>query len=509
MEVTAIYDWEGNLSTYQWDNMSVPIAEGNRHYRMIKDAIADGTCIINEPLIEEVTAAYDRKGNLSGYRWNHIFIPVPIDESRQFYRMVKRAIEDGSCIIKEPDPIQADKPVLKVETLIFCIFFDRPWPHLKSSYQGEMSYQSNDEAESRTYAFRLINVSSTGELDRFDLLFDFHPGISKEQFPIEFPLQSGILELEVPVRYLQKLFRNEKSQLEEDMIGFIDSIVMPHLWESGRSEPETKYLISLGVFYLGNFIMEVGNRVIEAFTREYGGLPIGYIDKWKIYQETIVINKYEDGSHKLGAVSMQGKQSFGLSGKWPSWTSSLQQMSEPNNHPTHPYDYAVKRCRMLVKAGLHMEALCLVDALLEVNIRDVLCACMRSDPEVQQIILDRVNHKQQLEILKKIAKFADDEVIRSSDDYLAKIENARMIYKYRNAYLHELTLFEEGTQGSNSNKMQYLTVKQRRYLEELMQGFIDVNESRWWFSMQRRLADGKDSSAIQIIQESVNKTAKL
>jgi hypothetical protein len=98
MEVTALYDWQGNLSTYEWDNMSVPIAEGNRHYQIIKDAIANGTCIVNEPTIEEVTAAYNRKGVLSGYKWNHIFVPVPIDESKPFYRMVKRAIGNGSCI---------------------------------------------------------------------------------------------------------------------------------------------------------------------------------------------------------------------------------------------------------------------------------------------------------------------------------------------------------------------------------------------------------------------------
>ncbi len=134
MEVTAIYDWEGHLSTYQWDNMSVPIAEGNSHYQIIKDAIANNTCTVNEPIIEEVTAAYNRKGILSGYKWNHIFVPVPIDENKPFYRMVKKAIEDGSCIIKEPTPEEADKPISKIETVIFCIFFDQPWPHIKSPY---------------------------------------------------------------------------------------------------------------------------------------------------------------------------------------------------------------------------------------------------------------------------------------------------------------------------------------------------------------------------------------
>lgn len=116
MEITAVYDWTGNLSSYQWDNMFVPIAEGNGHYQKIKEAIASGGCIINEPTITEVTATYNRKGVLSGYKWNHIFVPVPIDISKPFYQMVNIAIGDGSCIIKEPSLEKADKSISKIET---------------------------------------------------------------------------------------------------------------------------------------------------------------------------------------------------------------------------------------------------------------------------------------------------------------------------------------------------------------------------------------------------------
>lgn len=506
MEVTATYDWEGNLSGYQWDNMSVPIAEDNKDYQMIKEAIANDTCIVNEPTIEEVTAAYNRKGVLSGYKWNHIFVPVPTDESKPFYRMVKKAIEDNSCIIKDPAPEQADKPISNVKTIIFCIFFNQPWPHVKSPYEGEISYRSNEEAESRTYTFRLINLSSDGRLNGFDLLFDYHPGIPKGQLPIELPLQSGILELEVPVVYLQKLFRNERPLLERSMASFIDSIVVPHLRESGRREPDIEHLISYAKSYLGNFIMEVGNRVIEAFTREYGGLPIGYIDKWRIYEETIVINKYQDGTYRLGAFGLQGKQNFGLSGEWSSWSQGLLQMSEPEKHPTNPYDYALQRCRMLLKAGLHIEAFCLLNTLLEVNIRDVLCYCVISDPETQNFIAGRMMpHRERLEILKKIAKSTSDDVIRSNINYLTQIENAEKIYNLRNDYIHALILPEAEEKRPEFERMNYLGVRQRQYLEELMYGFIDFHESRLWFGMQYRLANGKDNSAVEIIQEAMKR----
>jgi len=506
MEVKAIYDWDGNLSTYQWDNAFVPIAEGNRDYRRIKDAIANGTCIVNEPTIEEVTAVYNRKGVLSGYKCNRIFVPVPIDESKPFYRMVKKAIEDGSCIIKEPAPKEADKLLLKIETIIFCIFFDQPWPHIKSPCEEKIPYQSNEKAKSRNYTFRQINLSSAGKLNSFDLLFDYHPVIPKEQFPVEFPLQTGILELEVPVGYLHNLFRSERPQLDDTMAKYVDSIVVPHLRESGRRQPETEWLISHAKSYLGNFIMEAGNWVIEAFTREYGGLPIGYIDKWKIYEETIVLHKHKDGTYSLGTFGLQGKQSFGLSGEWSSWSLALHQMSEPEKYPTSPYDYALRRCRMLLKAGLHIEAFCLLNALLEVNIKDVLCNCVISDTETHNFMTGQMmQHRERLEILKKIAKSTNDDVIRNDNNYLKKIEDAVKIYGLRNDYIHALTLPEAEDKRPEFIRMRYLSVKQRQYLEELMHGFIDVHESRLWFGMQHRLADGKDDFAIQIIQEAMKK----
>ena len=54
-------------------------------------------------------------------------------------------------------------------------------------------------------------------------------------------------------------------------------------------------------------------------------------------------------------------------------------------------------------------------------------------------------------------------------------------------------------------RMNYLGVRQRQYLEELMYGFIDFHESRLWFGMQYRLANGKDNSAVEIIQEAMKR----
>jgi hypothetical protein len=307
-----------------------------------------------------------------------------------------------------------------------------------------------------------------------------------------------VLELEVPVGYLHKLFRNEQSQLEKFIADFIDSVLQPHFKELGRSKskgPDRVWLLTYAKSYLQNFIMEIGNRVIEAHTADYGDLPIGYIDKWKVYEKTIVIYKYKDGTFGLGYFGLQGRGSFNLSGEYPEWSPGLLQISQPENYPTHPYDYALRRVRMLSKAGLHMEALCLLNAFLEVNIKDTLSSCIRSTPEDQET-LENMNHRTRLEILRKITKLADDDVIRNDDSYHIKIENAVEIYKHRNDYVHALKLPERDG---------YLSIKQRRYFEKLMYGFVDVHESQQWLLMQMRIADGEDSMAVKITQEAARR----
>ena len=501
MEVTAIYNLEGDFCAYLLDNKFIPIAPNNGDNLIIKRAIDDGSCILKEPIIEEIIATYNYKGVLSGYIWQHIFVPVPIDESKPFYRMVKTAIDNGSCFIKQPDSEKADRSALKVETIVFCIFFDRPWSHVKNVYEGKIPYKSTKKAEPRIYTFRLINFPLEEGLNRFNFLIDYYSIDSHHQIPFHMPLQFGMLELEVPVNYLKKLFRNERDHFDDHIAGFINRIVKTHLQESGRRDPDTNFLINYAKSYLENFIMEVSNRIIEACTREYGGLPIGYIDKWKIYEETIVINKYEDETYSLGSFSLQGKQNFGLKGEWRSQTSGLLQISEPEKRPTHPYDYALKRCRMLLQGGLHIEAFCLLNTLLEVNIKDVLCHCVISDPEIYNFMNSQtIQHRDRLKILNNIVKYTDN-IIYNNSAYLIKLKKVEEIYNIRNAYIHALILPEAEEQRPEFERMRYLSIKQRKYLETLMHDFVDVHESNIWFGMQDNLARSNDFSVIQIIQE--------
>lgn len=508
MEVLAMYDWQGNLSCYKLDNWFVPIADDNIKYQEIKESIANGSCIVNQPIIETVVATYNRKGFLSGYRWQNLFIPFPIDESKPFYQMVKKAIEDRTCTIEEPVSTESEKPIKKINKIIFCILFDQPWNHIKDTYKGKIPYQSNELTESKTYNFRLINLSSKEKLNKWNLLLEHHQVNIQEDFPIELPLQAGILELEVPVAYLQKLFRNEKSQLDPSIIDFIEHIIKPHLHESGRQEPDINHLVSLSTYYLRDFLIEIGNRIIEAFSREYGDLPIGYIDKWKMQKDVIALHYYEDETCGLGSFACQGEYNFNLDGEWFPGLGLLQ-MSEPTKHATHPYDYARQRCRRLLKAGLHIEAFCLLNSLLEINIRDVLCMCVRFNPDIYHFMAGyKMQHRERLEILKKIVESKNEDTFYDKSDYLAKLKKVEEIYNHRNDYIHSLILPTTKKDQHQSQHMMHLSIKQRKYVEELMHDFIDIIESNQWFRTQSQIADKQDDYTIKIIREAVEKRKK-
>ncbi|MEP0879932.1 hypothetical protein NDI49_00020 [Trichocoleus sp. ST-U3] len=488
MEVTPIYNWEGHLISYQQGNKFVPIADDNQEYQIIKEAIKNGTCIVKEPIIEEVTKTYDRKKNWSGYRWHGIF--VPIDENNYLYQIIDKAIKDNICIVNEPEE-EHNATSSKIKTIIFCVLFDQPWHRVEDFYEGKMPYRSNPKAQYVDYNFRLINLPINEKLNAANFLFEYYE-IAKEKFPIEISMKIGMLELEVPVKYLLKLFRTEKELLEENTANIIEDILKQNLKEFGRKESEGAnilVLIQYAKSYLENFIMELGNRIIEAYAGEYRELPIGYINKWKIHEKTFVINKFDDGTYDLGTFGLSERVTPKLSGKWQQNFSFLQ-VAQPEAYLKSSQNNALRRVRMLVDSGFHMEGFCLLNAFLEVNVEDAICECIKADKETEDIIR-RKDHKILLEVLEEIGKSAKDNSFYS-EEYLAKIEKAKEIYKHRNAYVHALELPE---------KEKTLSLKQRRVLESLMYEFMDEWESRPWYESQERLASGNDASAISIIQK--------
>lgn len=493
MEVTANYNWKGQLASYKRGNSFVPIAEGNRDYQEIRDALAKGECIVHEPTIERVVSAYNQRGQLSGYQWNGMF--VPIDETNELFRKISHAIKSGKCIVEEPSQRVSIISDQKVQTLIFAILFDRPWHHVKDEYRSDLPYRSHDTSSSHSYTFTLRNVCSDSPSSVADIWLKLY-GIDRTLVGIFSPFRCGVLEIELPSDALLGLYRAERSMLAEHTAEFLHDQLSQRLLELGRSPkrgPDLEWLLFNAKYYLENFLIDFGNRVGQAYAIEYGDLPAGYIDRWKVYHDTIVVYRMADGSHRLGAFGFQGRTTYELSGEWVHH-AGLSQMSSPPERPVHPYDYALGRARMLLRTGFHLEALCLVDAFLEVSVKDSLRACAGGQMDVVEAIGRRRNHRQRLELLKEVVGTVADEIVRTDVEYRERISRAGEIQDYRNAYLHDVSL-------PGRFDAPLLDTRQRLQIERLLEGFVDFSESRVWLAMQQRLVSMGDPAVVQLLRE--------
>ncbi len=103
-EVQKIYSWDGSVTSYKAGNMFIPVAIGNRHYVAIKKLAESGQLILKEPEIKEVTKAYNFEGVLKGYTCGCGF--VPIDDSNALFKLIIKDIDNGKCIVKEPEEVK-------------------------------------------------------------------------------------------------------------------------------------------------------------------------------------------------------------------------------------------------------------------------------------------------------------------------------------------------------------------------------------------------------------------
>lgn len=212
-----IYNWKGCLQSFSWKGMCVPIADGNRDYYALQEELTEGTSVVQEPIISQVTKAYTEKGVLSGYIWDCGF--VPCDDSNRVYNLIKEAIDAGRCVVNEPIANTVDVGE-RVEALIFCIFFDQLWQGVEGVYQTKVDYKASQTSMAREYPVQLINLPTGQAQDKFYLLCNLF-GITPTPLLSNMPLQSGVLSVEISAKHLLPLFRNEINRLDEDRKAFL------------------------------------------------------------------------------------------------------------------------------------------------------------------------------------------------------------------------------------------------------------------------------------------------
>ena len=209
--VTKQYNWRGEHVAYRTAGSTIPCDDRNNDYREIRERIANGQCNEVEPRITTATRVYTSERALTGYDTNFGFIPH--DASNKLYELLEASAEAGECVIK--DPKAADAGDEKIDALIFCAVLDRGWQHLAGPLTRQFEYRPRGHAAPIKLNVRIRNIPATPE-DVLPHVFGAMGVEAPSLVPIRFKaLQAGMIEIEVAVALLQKLFRNERARVRK------------------------------------------------------------------------------------------------------------------------------------------------------------------------------------------------------------------------------------------------------------------------------------------------------
>ncbi len=488
MIVEAQYNWRGELISYRQDNTFIPCDIKNRDFARIQIAISQGVCKVVEPKLGIVYRAYDREQKFSGYITHFGFASV--DDNNHLFKLVEEQIANGTCEISEPlkKPVKSE---LKLRKLVLCTFFDQPWPHLAGPFSGELAYSANKLLPERNYRFKIKNLSAAPH-DKLQLLLADHKvnaGFSTSCFPIDF----GVIEIEVPVNSLRSLFKGEQKTVPSWMAPTLKNSLDQHYAQSRRKPsegPDILWLIEQIGLYASHFFVEFSNHVIDAFKREYGyhdrAMPC--LLEGNMGSNRIVIGYSEDGSAHLHRMVSIPNQSFGLMGEWDK--GSLVRYQESTKSPNFLYQNALSRVSEMVRLGFHLEALATLNGYLEVVIESAFVSCVGENP-IHVEAVRKIGHRRRLDILASIAK-SDNEHFLFNDDFRARVASAIAIYKNRNSYTHALQIPEV---------VGRLRLEGRRKIEILFQGFLDYFEQNQFLMRLQAISEGAVGTQKIIINE--------
>lgn len=480
MIVEAQYKWNGELSGYRDGDRSIPLDPGNVDFQTIQRAMSDGKCSLTEPPLGEISQANDRHGQFSGYHTRFGF--VPSYRNSHLLKLIDEQLVDGRCTVADPVKQLKVDPEFKLQKLVFSTILEQPWSHISGDFFGEFPYASHAKSEKRSFRFSIKNILSSSS-DKFQLLLEKHK--IETGFPFSFsPTQFGVIEIEVPITELKRLFKGEQHLIEAWMLPFHADLLEQHFAQTRRKPsegPDIGWLISHVNLYMGHFVVEFCNHVIEAFRREYGHIPVPYLSEKNAGIKTVVLGYSESGSARLQTlVGGTQNHTFNLSGEWPS--SSLLRYEEETRSISFYQRTALVRVSEMVRLGFHAEALGPLNAFFEVAVRWALASCVRDSAKHYEFVV-KMGHKPRLDILDSIANAQLDSYV-FDDKFKERLITVRAIYKRRNYYLHTLQLPDITGR---------LTLMDRRRLETQFHGFLDAWEQNQFLMRLTSIADDKDA----------------
>jgi hypothetical protein len=487
MIVEAHYKWNGDLSNYKRENSFIPIDPGNTDFQEIQKLISEGNCTVLEPLVGSVYRSYDKHGLFSGYRTRFGF--VPDDNKNPLLKLIKKQILDGSCTVIDPKMQPALEMRPNLSKLIFPVILDAPWPFIQDKFHSEFCYSSNQKSTKYAYQFTIRNLPEKTSYIYQSLLEDYQ--IDKPDLIPGPKLQFGLIEIEVPISRLRKLFFEQKNNGTESMNSMISDMLDQHYLETQRKKsegPDISWLISNAHNYTKHFVVEFSNQVIEAFRTEFGKSAIQYLPEIRLNQDMLVMGCNESGVLSLQSHTSCRSHSFDLNGEWH--PSSLIRYEERNQSATYYQETALQRVSEMIQFGFHVEALGPLNAFLEVIFHWALLSSIH-DNQIYSEWLKKIGHRVRLEILELIANSNLNAYIFNTK-FKENILNAKQIYKHRNDYIHTLNLPEITGR---------LTLIDRRKLELLFNSFLDHHERNQFFIRISAIAENQYSTKEIIVNE--------
>jgi hypothetical protein len=499
MIVEAQYNWKGVLTIYRRGDSFIPLDPRNRDYQEIQQAIADGECTINEPTLGNITRAFDRHGDFSGYHTRFGFVPNYL--SNHLLELINAQIADGRCTVVDPSPVE---PLPKLDKLVFPMILEQPWPHIRADFHGELSYASSIQSERRSFRFTLKNLPSESS-DKLDLLLKHHNIVNSSSWSLS-PLQFGVIEIEVPIKELRRLFKGERPIVQAWLSPLLEDMIEQHYAQTCRKTsegPDVAWLISHVNSYMGHFVVEFSNQILDAFWMEYGDSPVPYISEGSIGSNCVVLGYTTSGMARLNTLMWNNKQNHGLEGQWS--PQALQRFEQHSRSDGFYQRTALRRVTEMVRLGFHAEALALLNAFLEVAIRSTLVRCV-SESVTHAKCVANIGHTHRLGIIDAIFEShlsQQRNLYIFNDDFRNKLNGARAIYKSRNYFVHSLEL---------PNSTGRLTLKDRRELESLFHNFVDYHEQNQFLMRLDCIANDKDlirRVAMNEIEKHISTPTKL
>ena len=436
LTATKQYNWRGEHVAYQLAGTTIPCDDRNKDYRAVLESIANGQCRAVEPDVTTATKVHSSAGVVTGYDTNLGF--VPHDTSNSLYVLLQESARVGNCKIEEPGAVEENTP--KIHTLIFCLVLDRGWQHLAGPLTHQFDYQPNERAKPIKIDVRIRNLPASAE--------DVLPHVF-QSMGIEAPshgsfrfkaLQAGMIEIEVPVTLLLKLFRNERARVRDGIEPFFTDSLAQHHVRTGREEsrgPEVSWLINMAPYYLTYAVADVANVALQAFALEYGGAVPGHVAEDALVRSSLVFARHAEGHISLHRLQQQGEQSFGLVGEWPVGPTLLR-LADEQSRKTLDLFFVASRVRQLFGAGFPMEALIVANAAFEVALEWALSGAVVTHVRAQKLIADK-GHSYRLELLTKVVA-ANTEAGLNTVEFSKFVAALMESNSMRNSYLHQLVV---------------------------------------------------------------------